>query len=98
MAVFPSPRAVEEFEAHLAYYEKSAPVSVALDFIDEYQAAKNRIALNPGAGSPRYAYLVPGVRHVSLDRFPFLVFYVQEGADQRIISVLHERSDIVTRL
>ena len=78
------------------YYVKEASPAVAGRFRDEFRDACRFLAENPGAGSLRFAYLLPDaeIRTWSLHRFPFRLFYVEDGDVLRIVAVDHERRNV----
>lgn len=85
----------DEREA-VAYYAREAGLDVALRFIDALRDAYGKIADRPGAGSPRFASRLglPGLRHRTIRRFHYLIFYM-EGVDRILVwRVLHAQSDI----
>jgi toxin ParE1/3/4 len=55
--------------------------------------ACDRIALFPRSGRSRDD-LAPGLRCLSLTRFPFLMFYRVEGNGVEIVRILHQRRNI----
>jgi toxin ParE1/3/4 len=73
---------------------------VATRFRNEFRAACAILAEHPGIGSHRYAHLLEGaeLRTWSLDRFPFLLFYIVKGDVLRVLAVEHERRNITRRL
>jgi toxin ParE1/3/4 len=95
-AVVPRERARRDVEEAIEYYAVEAGADVALGFVDALQKAFRAIGDHPGIGSPRYAHELdlPGLRSHRLDRFPFLLFYV-EGEDRiDVWRVLHAQRDI----
>ncbi len=78
------------------YYVKEASPAVAGRFRDEFRAACRFVAQNPGVGSLRFAYLLPDaeIRTWSLTRFPFRLFYVEDGGTLRVLAVDHERRNV----
>jgi toxin ParE1/3/4 len=82
------------------YYVKEASPAVAGRFRDEFRDACQLLANHPGAGSLRFAYLLPEVeiRTWSLHRFPFRVFYIEDGFVLRILAVDHERRNVTSSM
>jgi toxin ParE1/3/4 len=70
--------------------------ALASGFIDALAQAYAHIARHPATGSPRYAHELnlPGLRSRPLTRFPYLVFYVEQGNDIDVWRVLHQQRDI----
>ena len=82
------------------YYAREAGLEVALGFRQALREAYRAIADHPGTGSPRYAELVGirGLRGRSLNRFPFLVFYIDREDHIEVWRVLHAQRDIPATL
>lgn len=72
-----------------------APEAVA-GLIDDLEQAFAHIRRHPGTGSPRYGHELdlPGVRHWSCKRHPYLVFYIEQSDRILVVRVLHGRRDI----
>ena len=95
-AVVPRAQAHRDVDEAIDHYAREAGADVALGFVEALEAAYRWIAEHPRTGSPRYAHELdlPDLRHRQLDRYPYLVFYV-EGKDQiDVWRVLDARSDI----
>lgn len=69
---------------------------LAVQFIDELEAAFRHLANHAESGSPRYASELdlPGLRHWSLRHFPYLIFYVIDDEIVDVWRVLHGKRDI----
>jgi toxin ParE1/3/4 len=82
-----------------AYYLKEAP-HVAEAFTDAVVRGRRHIEDNPGAGSPRYGEILeaPGLRFWLLNRFPYVLFYVERDDHLDVIRVLHQHADIPQKL
>ena len=78
------------------YYAREAGEGVALGFIDAVESAYHAIARRPQSGSPRYAHelSLPGLRSRGLNRYPYLVFYIERGTHIDVWRVLHAHRDI----
>ena len=78
------------------HYFGTAGSAIAADFVQEMDACMQRIERFPAAGSPRYSVLldVEGLRFSVVERFPYLVFYLEREEYVDIIRVLHQRLDI----
>jgi toxin ParE1/3/4 len=72
--------------------------ATAQQFLRELEAALSRIAQRPAIGSPRYSYLLKGLRVWPLRRFPYLVFYLRRPSHLDVIRVLHGARDIPAAL
>lgn len=88
--------AERDVEGAVAYYRDEAGPSVALDFVDAFEAAIRGLCDHPLMGSLRFAFEIeiPDLRTWSLERFPYLIFYVPYGETIDIWRVLHARRDI----
>ncbi len=89
-------RARRDIQLAVAYYLEEAGPPVARAFLASVEAAYNRIAEAPRIGSPRFGYELgfPGLRTKPVDRFPYLVFYVEQVDQVDIVRVLHAQRDI----
>lgn len=94
--VVPRSRANKDVIDAVDHYLTEAGERVALGFVDELQAAYRSIGQQPAAGSPRYGdeLGVPGLRSRPLDRYPYLVFYVELADRIDVWRVLHTSRDI----
>lgn len=83
-------------EAATDYYWREAGSDAALGFVEAIEAAIRRIAENPGIGSPRYAHKLDlaGLRCLRLQRYPYLIFYVERADRIDIWRVLHAKRDL----
>jgi len=94
--VLPRESASRDVEDAVDYYLKNAGETIALGFVEALELAYLQIASQPGSGSPRYAHELdlPGLRAWSLQRYPYLVFYVERPSHIDIWRVLHGQRDI----
>ncbi|AFZ23697.1 Plasmid stabilization system protein [Cylindrospermum stagnale PCC 7417] len=65
--------AIREFDNAIAYYE-AQKVGLGLDLLSEVEQALGNIRQNPNLGTQ---HAIAGVRRYVLQRFPYLVFYVE---------------------
>jgi len=74
--------------------------AVALRFVAAIEEAFAAIAEHPGGGSPGDAHELdlPGLRHRSLAKSPWLAFYVERGDRVDVWRVLNAQSDIPARM
>lgn len=81
------------------YYAAIDP-DLADRFVNELNATLHALCINPGLGSRRYAHFLPDrtLRVWQLDRFPFLIFYLETPEYLSIIRILHERRDLSASL
>lgn len=89
-------RAARDVDEALAHYSKEAGEALALDFVDELEAAVLHIGAHPGTGSPRYAVELDleNLRSWPTRRFPYVIFYVEKESDIDVWRVLHAHRDI----
>lgn len=85
--------------AAMDWYLREAP-HVVERFVSALETAIARIERNPGIGSPRYAHEldIPQLRHWSLQKFPYAVFYIEHKTHLAVIRVVHLSRDIPTTL
>jgi toxin ParE1/3/4 len=85
-----------DVEDAVGQYAREAGPDVSLRFVAAVEGAFAAISERPGSGSPRYAHELdlPGLRHRSVARFPWLVFYVEREDRIDVWRVLNARSDI----
>jgi toxin ParE1/3/4 len=88
--------AQQDIDEAVAYYLQEAGELVALRFVDALEEAFKHIAKHPQTGSPRYAVELDlaGVRMWALNRYPYLVFYVEQEQHVDIWRVLHGQRHI----
>ncbi len=88
--------AQQELESAIDHYTEEAGAETALRFIEALGQAYALLSSRPEAGSPRYAFELnlPGLRNLSLTRFPYLLFYIERDAQIEIWRVLHAQRDI----
>lgn len=94
--VVPRALARADVDEAIAWYLQEGGEGVALGFVDALEQAFTHIGRQPATGSPRYAHALnlPGLRHWGLNKYPYLVFYV-EGPDHiDVWRVLHAERDI----
>ncbi|OYQ80783.1 plasmid stabilization protein [Ignatzschineria sp. F8392] len=87
--------AEQDIENALLYYmEESA--RLALSFIDDLEKSIQHIGEHPSSGSTRYAYEleIPNLRSWQLQRFPYLIFYMEEDNSIHVWRILHAHSDL----
>ena len=88
--------AQQDIDEAVAYYLQEAGELVALCFVDALEEALKHIAKHPQTGSPRYAVELDlaGVRRWALNRYPYLVFYVEQEQHVDVWRVLHGQRHI----
>jgi len=95
-ALVPREMARGDVEAAVDFYAAEAGETVALRFVDALERAYRAIGNHPAAGSPRYGLELglPGLRSRALNRFPYLIFYVERADHVDVWRVLHAQRDI----
>ena len=94
--VIPRALARADVDEAIVWYVKEGGEAVALGFVDALVQAFTHIGRQPATGSPRYAHAhnLPGLRHWGLNRYPWLVFYVERPDHIDVWRVLHAERDI----
>jgi len=89
-------QAEQDVDEALAYYLNEAAGQAALGFIDALEHAYTHIAHHPEGGSPRYGHelKLADLRHWSLRRYPYMVFYVEHHDHIDVWRILHSARDI----
>ncbi|WP_420624024.1 type II toxin-antitoxin system RelE/ParE family toxin [Candidatus Poriferisodalis sp.] len=93
-------RCLSDIESAADYYLTHGGDAVADEFLTAVEDALDYIGDNPQAGSLRWSYELglPEVRHWPLDRFAYLIFYVDQQDHVRAWRLLHARRDIAMEL
>ena len=88
--------AQQDVDEAIAYYLQEAGQPVALGFVDSLEHALHHIAKHPKTGSPRYAVELdlPGIRMWPLNRYPYLIFYIEQEHHVDVWRVLHAQRHI----
>lgn len=94
--VIPRELAHRDVEEAITYYLNEASEALALGFIDALQTAYQHLQRNPAIGSPRYGHELdlPGLRFLPLQRFPYLIFHIEQEDHVDVWRVLHGERDI----
>lgn len=80
------PAARQELRESQLWYEERSPLS-AVAFAQEVAAAISRIAEAP----MRYPQGEHGTRRITLDRFPYAIFYRVGAEETVIVAVAHQK-------
>lgn len=90
------PAAIDDIDEALAYCQREGGFVLVDRWIDTFEAAIGDIGRHPGRGSTRYAELLrtPGLRCVPVEKFPFLVFYVEHPELVDVWRVLQAERDV----
>ncbi|MCX2721613.1 type II toxin-antitoxin system RelE/ParE family toxin [Roseibium salinum] len=94
--VIPRHRAQQDTEEAINRYVHEAGVEVAIGFVDSLEEAYRLLSSHPAAGSPHYAHelRIADLRHLRLQRYPYLVFYIERSDCVDVWRILHDRHDI----
>lgn len=94
--ILPRELASRDVEDAVYYYLSEAGEQVALGFIEALEHAFLQLATQPAIGSPRYAHELnlPGLRSWPLQRYPYLIFYVDQPNHIDVWRVLPSQRDI----
>ena len=94
--VVPRELANRDVEQAIDHYLVEATAKVALGFVNAVEKAYAHIARHPASGSPRYAHQLglAELRFWPLERYPYLIFYVDCDEHIDVWRVLHEQRDI----
>lgn len=94
--VIPRTLANQDIEDAISYYLGEQAERAALGFIDALEHAYAHISHHPGSGISRYAHELelPGLLCWPLNRYPYLVFYVERDDYIDVWRVLHGMQDI----
>ncbi len=98
--VIPRRLATQDLRDAAAHNAAEVDPATALRFIDAVEQAFTLIARQPGIGFPRYAAELdlPGLRARPVERFPYLIFYLEHEDHIDVLRILHARRDIPTSL
>lgn len=79
---------------------KADSPGTAANFVEALQQALDHLSRHPLTGSLRFAFEldIPELRTWSLNRFPYLIFYVCNNDDVDVWRILHAGRDIPTSL
>jgi len=85
-----------DIESTVAYYQTEAGNETATDFLNQLESALQSVAKQPGAGSQRFGHEldIPDLRQWPLERFPYLIFYVEKTNRIEIVRVLHTSRNV----
>jgi len=91
-----STAATADVHEAVVYYRDEAGSETAFQFVDDLEDAVQHIANWPGSGSTRFAEMlgIPGLRSFAMNRFPYIVFYMESADHIDVWRVLHGRRDI----
>jgi toxin ParE1/3/4 len=98
--VVPRRLATQDLRDAAAHYAAQVDAATARRVIDAVEEAFALIARQPGIGSPRYAVELdwPGLRTQPVQRFPYLIFYLEQTDHLDVLRVLHAHRDVPASL
>lgn len=94
--IVPRSEANRDVDEAIDRYLSESAEQAALGSIDALEQAYAHIARHPATGSPHYAHelSIPGLRCWPLNRYPYLVFFVEREDHIDVWRVLHGERDI----
>lgn len=98
--VVPRALARQDVDDAIAYYLGEGAEAAAMGFVDSLEEAYRHIGRHPATGSPRYAFELElfGLRSWALNRYPYIVFYVEHDHAIDVWRVLHGMRDLPASL
>ncbi|WP_051278408.1 type II toxin-antitoxin system RelE/ParE family toxin [Solimonas flava] len=90
------PGAEHDIEEGIRWYASEGGFALADRWVQAMRKAMRQIGENPRLGSSRYAVSLnlPGLRFRKLEKFPYLLFYVEHETRIEIWRILHAQRDI----
>ncbi len=94
--IIPRALANRDIEEALDHYLDQGGAAVASGFVDALERACRHVGRHPASGSTRYAHELDlqGLRFWPLERYPYLVFYMERETYIDVWRVLHAERDI----
>ena len=94
--VIPREKARQDMEEAVQYYLEQAGGKIAESFVSALEQATIHISEYPTSGSLRLAQElnIPGLRSWSLQRYPYLMLYIEHPGYVELVRVLHGQRDI----
>ncbi|RZT91980.1 type II toxin-antitoxin system RelE/ParE family toxin [Rivibacter subsaxonicus] len=92
--------AVRSIDDAVDHYLQEAGAAVALKFVAALEEAWRHLRDFPSTGALRYGaeLTIPGLRFWPLNKFPYLVFYIEREDEVDVLLVLHGSRDIPASL
>jgi toxin ParE1/3/4 len=93
-------RAIHDADTAFDYLRAQAPPGTAENFVDDLERAFGLLVRHPLTGSLRFAFEsdIPNLRTWSLERFPYLIFYVVSEDRIDVWRILHTSRDVPASL
>jgi toxin ParE1/3/4 len=94
--VIPREQANRDIDEAIEHYLAEGSGQAAPGFVTALERGFAHIGRHPASGSPRYAQELnlPGLRSWPLQRYPYLVFYIERVDHIDVWRVLHGERDI----
>ncbi|MGB4347552.1 MAG: type II toxin-antitoxin system RelE/ParE family toxin [Burkholderiaceae bacterium] len=85
-----------DIDEAIAFYLADHAVFAAMGFVEVLEKAYEHLRLHPRSGSPRFAHELnlPGLRSWSLNRYPYVIFYMEQPDYVDVWRILHGSRDI----
>lgn len=98
--VVPRILAENDLDSACDYYLTTACVDVAVGFLQDFERAIAHISEFPGTGSPKYGYesSLAGIRFWPMEKFPYLIFYIETDQHIDVWRVIHGSRNISAEL
>ena len=92
--------AARDIDAAVSHYLQEGAPALATRFVAALEETYRHIRRFPATGALRYAAElgIAGLRFWPLNKFPYLVFYVERKDPVDVLKVLHAQRDIPTWL
>ncbi len=93
-------RADRDIEEAIDRYLEERADAAARGFVECLQRTLNHISRFSGSGSPKYGIEldIDGLRSPPMQRYPYVVFYIDHEEAVEIVRVLHGQRDIPSSL
>lgn len=90
------PQAENDLRQATAWYREQSGEALAMKWVDAVSTAIRHVAAHPRAGASRYAVALNlgGLRFWPVQKFSYMVFYVERETQVDVWRVLHAQRDI----
>ena len=88
--------AAHDIDAAVEHYLREGRAALATRFVAALEEAYRHIRRFPATGALRYAAElgIAGLRFWPLNKFPYLIFYVEREQEVDVLKVMHAQRDI----
>jgi len=89
-------KARADVDQAISFYLSNSAAKAAMDFIGALETTYAQMVEYPAAGSPRFGVMLglEGLRSLKVNRFPYLVFYMDGAQAIDVFRALHTSRDI----